>query len=48
VDAEVVLEAVAALGLVQEEPAPFTMNEARGDVGAGRSHRLFAGPRRLV
>ncbi len=48
VDAEVVLEALAVLGLVQDEQTPFTMNEIRSEAGSGRSHRLFAGPRRLV
>jgi hypothetical protein len=51
-DAEVALEAVAALGLAQEEPAPFSLNDGRVDVAAARdsnrSHRLFAGPRRMM
>ncbi|CAN5491935.1 hypothetical protein BH10PLA2_BH10PLA2_08180 [soil metagenome] len=51
-DAEVALEAVAALGLAQEEPVPFGLNDGQVDVASARdvnrSHRLFAGPRRII
>ena len=47
-DAEVALEAIAALGLVQDEQTPFTLSEVRSEAAASRGHRLFAGPRRIV
>jgi type II secretory pathway predicted ATPase ExeA len=53
-DAEAVLEAVAALGLVQEEAAPFAgceegeRTEVHPARDGSRGHRLFAGPRRIV
>ncbi len=53
-DAEAVLEAIATLGLVQEEATPFAEGEERERPEAqaardsSRGHRLFAGPRRLL
>ncbi len=53
-DAEAVLEAIAALGLVQEEATPLTeglereRSESHPGRDTGRGHRLFAGPRRLL
>jgi type II secretory pathway predicted ATPase ExeA len=53
-DAEAVLDATAALGLVQEESSPFAEVDLREEPEAhstrdgSRGHRLFAGPRRPV
>jgi type II secretory pathway predicted ATPase ExeA len=53
-DAEAVLEAVAALGIVQEEATAFAGGEERERTEANpardssRGHRLFAGPRRIM
>lgn len=52
-DAEAVLEAVAILGLAQEDSAEFASEEAperterQSTRDGGRGHRLFASPRRI-